>query len=382
MTQRLSHLDRIDPIHEVTWAETAMSKWSTPSYVDERYRLEPTGRVRLSPRTVEAPLTVPDGEIYAPAAIEAISLLVQFHQLSTAQIVSFLGRPRTSVRRTLTALYSSGIILKSTPDFTTHDAENSVGDLWRINPSSTAFEDFLSSLSNLDYLLLTGGRDVRKATVGQTSPTAIRHNLALSEIMLRALEMCPSVLGVWGEPNTTAQDFYQTSEIEMRNNIADGAIVLADGSVIVVETSGKNNLDSNGSAGKRLRDKAAAWAAIAAMSEVPIKVLFVDISSSLNPSRFRFHITEGANEAGRFLIRKTDLDRAQHTLFFTTARLHWFPAERLVIPAFHELLATSVATGKTVPLAPRDLPLRTDQDAVVNTLAALHTPPWVVKKFS
>ena len=163
----------------------------------------------------------------------------------------------------------------------------------------------------------------------------------------------------------------------LRLNIADGAVVTRDGKLILIETSGASKLD-NAMNGQRIQNKAAAWATIAAMSELDIRVLFVDISQSPSPKRFRYHVQQGVEGADKFMATKRMRDAGKASIFLADAH-DWFPFELSVSRGFETLEAWSPVTERYHDLIPVDTELDRSSDVVINTIGSIHTPRWALE---
>lgn len=379
----INYLDRIDPLYEIAWDDAIRTRWQDISTLEHVLATNTIGQIVHRDRMKWSPVSLSSAKQYHPNAIRLVALLGQFHQLTTLQLCTLLGTSVQQVWNAASNLYAAGVVERAIPEWWREDERphGGSGSLWRIDTRSPRLPEWLDGLEDLEWLLLTGGRDLTKGTAGSTSRTVIRHNVATTEIVTRALELCPGVLGAWGEAAATAELLMhgsKRSDEQLRRNIADAALVTRDGTVIVVETSGASNMDST-AVGQRIADKAAAWGAVAARSDLPIKVLFVDASQHPRPGRFRWHVLRGVEGSNRYLSRTRDQQTARRSVFVADAH-DWFPIPSGVDLSFLTLRAWSPADDSLHDLVPVDTQLDPSSDVVVNTLAALHTPTWVVEQ--
>lgn len=377
----LTYLDRIDPIHEIEFKDVVTSRWSDVSLIEHALSVSPSGALIHGTKAISSPISMSPARLYNPLTIRTVASLTQFHQLSTHQIVTLTGGDSKNVGLALQRLFAGGIIQRSTNQKWTHAdrddrVDYGVGDVWQLSSASPRLPEWFDGLSDLEHLLMSGGRDMLKGTNGSSGSSSIRHNLTLAEIIIRAIEVCPGVIGGWGEPMTTSNLFTDTLE-RMRANIADGAIVANDGSIILIETSGAANVDRD-AIGNRLEEKALAWAAVAARTELPLKVVFVNISSKARMQRFQWHIQRGVERISEHIVRAPMARKGSESIFVADA-LDWFPFTLGVSQGFTELEAYSTLTKRYHSLVPADTAINPKADVVANTLGALHIPPWVAQ---
>lgn len=375
----LSYLDRIDPIHELAFNDVVTARWSEVSVLEKRLGVSPSGSLRHETRAIPAPVAMNSSRVHHPLAIRAMSALSQFHQLSTHQLTALGGGRPESMERALRYLYAAGLVLRCTHAKWNHAPaddrfRSGIGDVWQIHPEPERLAQWLSGLTDLEYALFSGGRDPLKGTNGSSGSASILHNLALAEIIIRAVEVCPGVVGGWGEPNTSASLFAEPLP-GMRSGIADGALVARDGSIVLIETSGASNVDRAGVA-ERLMEKALGWGAVCARTDLPLKVLFVNISPKAKMPRFHWHIMRGLERLGEQIARTAAREKGRASIFVADA-LDWFPFPLAISEGFRELEAYSTETRRFHRLVPADTPLEPRSEVVANTLAALHLPPWI-----
>jgi len=378
----VTYLDRIDPLYEVTWRDGVNINWRTIHALQHGMGLNAHGQLVHTSAVIESPIDMPPGLTHAHASVQIMASLIQFYQLSTYQLATLLGTSANRIWRWLSALYAHGVIERAVPHWigggiASDRGSAGTGSLWRVAAHSERFEAWLDGLSDVEYLLLTGGVDVTRGTNSSRSATSLRHNFALAEIMVRALEIIPSVAGVWGESFTRADllmDPTLKQDWGIRDNVADGAVVLRDGRIILLETSGAQKLD-NKSNGPRLQAKAAAWATVAALSDLDISVVFVDIAQATSRRRFRHHVQQGVEAASANIANQSLLRRGQQSVFLADAH-DWFPFALSIARGFQRLEAWSPVTERYHDLIPAETEVDLNSDPVINTVGSLHTPAW------
>lgn len=377
----VSYLDRIDPLHEIEFKDVVSTRWDQISIIEHVLSVSPSGALVHRNKSTPAPVSLSAARLYNPLTIRSIAALTQFHQLSTQQIVTLSGGNHRKIEQALNQLYAGGLLQRSSIRRWNHAEKDDrlnygVGDVWQLNSTSPRLPEWFDGLNDLEYLLMSGGLDMLKGSNGSSGSSSIRHNLALAEIIIRAIEMCPGVIGGWGEPMTVATSFGIPRE-EIRGNIADGAIVGKDGSIILIETSGAANLDRE-AVGNRLAEKALGWAVIAAKTDLPLKVVFVNISTKARMQRFNWHIQRGLERIDEQIVKSHTRKKGREAIFVADA-LDWFPFTLGISRGFTELEAYSTETRRYHPLLPADTKINPDADVVANTLAALHIPPWIAQ---
>lgn len=378
----VSYRDRVDPLHQMSWQDGVVTKFNAIGGSQHNLQMDSKGVLTHVAERVRVPLRVPKRRLYTQTSMLIVANLIQYYQLSTMQLATLTGFSPESIATRCTWLYAAGILEKAQPPWIGSDdlrdlPEYGSGAIWRVDLRTEEFKDWLEGLSDLEFLLIAGGREITKHTNSSRSASSLRHNLVAAELLIRAMEIIPSVIGAWGERFTNTAALLERSksmELKMRSNHSDGGIVTKDGQVILFETSGTANLDNEN--GIRIQEKVAAWAAICAMSDIPLRVVFVDIAPKPNVPRFRWHVKLGLDQVSKYLVNKRMQDAGAESIFLINA-YDWFPYAHEVSRGFQTLEAYSPITGKYHDLIPSDVDLKSDAH-VVNTLASLHTPDWTL----
>lgn len=379
-----TYLDRIDPLHEVEWGDALRTRWTDIGGTIHQLVVTPGGGIGHGSFHISSPIDTPPSVLYHPRAIKSVAALVQFHQMSTVQMASMLDIRTRSAFYHLSNLFYAGVLEIATPLWWDSDDDRpsgGTGCLWRIAMSRgdrERWSAWLDGLTDLEHLLVTGGADVTKGTPGQSSGAAARHNLTTAELAVRAMESCPGVLGVWGEPLATANLFRdRVEDDEMSHHVADAVIVSKDGSLVVVETVGSSKMDDPVVA-ERIRAKAAVWGTIIARSDLDIRLLFLNISRTGSVKRLRWRAMQGVEDTRNYLARTSMMDKVKERVFVADGH-EWWPLPSMITKGFTELEAFNPFTNRYTRLVPADTPLAPRSDIVVNTLGSLHTPHWVLR---
>lgn len=371
--------ERIDPIHEVEWADLIKSSWQGIYSYNHHMAVDPTGHIYHDTSSHWSPIELSEKVMYSPNTILAMAMIHEWNALSTFQLSTLLGISRNKTWNLMKNLYSAGLVLRMIPEWWKGTLQDSgSGALWKINRKSLQVQRWFEKLPNLEWALSTNGFDPSISTVGGTSPQAMRHNLAMMEIIIRSMEVCPGVVGGWGEGHTDSWMFYQQEEFEsddVRAAVADGSIVTKDGKVILFEASGSGSANNKG---RSLVAKAAAWTAICGKSPLDIYMVFVEISRDPNMYHFNRHITMGMEKVSGRYVSNIDVKARGQKRILTVDSRDWFPIVRGISEDFVNLRAWCPATLEYVDLAPSSLVTDRESDVLVNTLSSLHTPRWIV----
>lgn len=374
--------NRIDPMYEVTWKDMVGDGDRWESIAIRQHAVDVDGRGFLHHFTDRfySPIQVRQSELHNYRTITIMSLLMEWHQLTTLQLMTFLGEPHSRVSRSLGFLYSAGILETLKPYWmrSSSRGRDGSGQVWRIAKKSPATEQFFNSLGNREWFMVLNGSDPAEIS-GENTPTTLRHNLLTAEIALKAMEASPFIIGAWGEDKSRGSLFIpdRQSSSGVRNNVGDGALITRDGRIIVLEVT---TATARARTSSSIVDKAAAWATIAARSDLPLDVLFIDASSTPRPAKFTRLVRYGYQEVSkRYMTRARDRERGGSRLYTADAR-RWFPLERAVTPQFTRLNCWSLGEeGFRDLLEPT--PMDTSSDVVVNTATSLATPRWVGRRY-
>ena len=376
--------DRIDPLYEIPFHQTTNMRWERVSVEQNTLEPNPQGILQSVTRHVFSPIRESNSFLYSATSIRVMSLLFQYHQLTTFQLAAWLGISRQMLFQHLIRLFRAGVLNRSIPGWFLEDDSDEAGgsgSVWAIYYGGWPFEKWLADLEPIEWALVTGG-DVN-APASQT-PTTIRHNMATSEILLKSMEVCPGVIGTWGDRISGEGRMYNYSEQSLaagikRRNVGDGVIVTNSGTAIILETAGASNMSSN-KHGSRISDKAKAWVAILATNNIDAYVVFVNSNANARPGALEKFVRQGVEMSREDIVSSHVRERGQRRVFVANG-YDWFPGERTIDESFIELNALSTHTDEIVPLAPADAPV-VMTDLVRNTLLSPHTPDWIRNEYA
>jgi len=380
--------DRLDPFHEMDWnAQFTGSDWRRIEVQRHRLTTDARGNVFVQTTSSFAPIDMPPNESYTENIVRTMALLFQFGCLSTSQLCSWLNLTGKGMAYTLNRLYALGLIERMTPSWVTTTPSSrpghGTGDIVRVNLRSDTVGQWVDGLSALEHALLTGGRTtddlLRNGTFAYEQ--TLRHNLALAEVCLRALEVSPGVAGVWGEPLVQGDRFLgqlARGSVDVRTVRGDGAIVTKDGGVIVLELTGVQDA-TRSEHGQTLAARAAAWAAIAHLSQVPMSLCVVSIGGYSASRRIARHLKANVErELAAYFAHLDDREEAMKAIHMVSMQ-SWWPSPGAVSRKFVTLEAYSPLSEQYRELAPAAAQWDTRQPVVVNTVAALHHPAWALQ---
>ncbi len=381
-------VDRIDPVWEISYEDQFKgSPWRQVSATRHRVTVNSQGSVVARSDQSFAPIELSPAEAYTERMMRIMALLFQFGGLTTSQLCSFLDTRLQSLSGALHRLYGMGLVERMTPTWVRPFASSDrlyhgSGDVWRINLRSGRVEDWMSGLSSTEVALMTGGRDAKDLLHGGAflHNHTLRHNLAVAELALRALETMPGIVGVWGEPFLSGERFLPEvirGSIDVRYVRGDAAIVTKDGAVVIIELTGVR--DTRAEHGYTLAARAAAWAAIASWSEVPMSVVFVTTRGYRASRTIYGHLRKNVpGEIAKYFPRENQREQALNAIHMAPAEV-WWPSAQTISRKFVTMEAKNPFTGDYRELAPADAQLDPSLPVVVNTVAALHSPGWALQ---
>lgn len=389
----LSWDKRIDPLWETTFHSMSRTSWGKSSIKTHGIYDDGTGVLRNVGREVYSPIDLGEGALYSQTSVTIMAIIVEYQMCSTEHIMILAGDPnKARVSNALDTLFVSGIINKAG---LTSELTGEKTTVWTINKKSDEFADWLFGLEPWQYQLIAGGRDiVTEWATNQSS--AARHNISVMDIMVKAMEVSPYIMGAWGERHSTADIFADQKLLpteQSRDNVGDGLMVTPSGTVILLEASGatmtgrarKNNVlksvHQNISA-SHLVMKAAAWVAIAARTDIDLRVVFVDVATKPSFKRMLNAVNVGVNLKSDMFIADSYLrEKGMEKIYVADAR-EWMPIPRMVSSSMETLDCIQVAkSGKSIPLlTEEDGVVNTKSPFVTNTLLSMHNPEWAAAK--
>lgn len=371
--------DRPDIFRTITYRDMLHMDFTSPKITFPSGVVQPSGIVSLQNVERSDNVLMSDKELYHYDVQKVFSLFSQFDTLLADQVSAFTGLSIQRSMECLTTLWSFGALERSTDKWKHFDT---LGYVWRMNRSSLSLRAYVNGMDNIPRVLTVGNSDIADNPPGSGTRTSLKHNLFTAEILLRVAESCDNVVGVWGDSFVSEKLFHEhdpNAEV-IRRSHADGAIVTKDGSVILVETVG--DIGSNKIANQSLIDKAASWVGVIANSPLDVYVVFVD-TTFYNSVRTTHNSLDIAfrKESRKFAPEQYSRERAISHVGVVGGS-HWFPENGSMSRAGTRLLTYNPSTRRYRPFDIPDVDFSTSErrrNVVVNTLTALHTPPWILE---
>ena len=395
--KKTSWHNRLDPLWETSYNTMRTISWDKSSIVTRGIYDDGSGILRQSDREVYSPIDVSDAILFSQTAILSMAVLIEFQNCSTDHIMIMIGDPNVSrVKKALNMLFVAGVI-KSSNLHSTINRESM--DIWTINKKGDNFQKWLQGLEPWQFQLISGGRDIMSGW-GTNQLSAARHNITTMDLMVKALEVSPHIIGAWGERHTHADIFAEQKLMPhefSRANVGDGMLVTKSGTVIILESSGLTmtgrsdwSLEAqNKSAGlSRLAQKAAAWTAICGRSDIDVRIVFVDIASRPSFYKLANSVIAGVKfESSKFIANEKLRRKGQDRIYVADGR-SWLPLPRLVSQQMETLACINV--GKSIHTNGENKiePMLTEEEniwnygspLITNTMLSLHNPEWALKK--
>lgn len=380
--------DRLDPLYELDFRDMLDAKWSSEKVMRPELHVSDAGLVTPLLAETDVVTARPPNLTHSARAVMVMAALSEFNHLSTAQLTCLLGAQKASVQTTCEELLLSGCLKRLDMNHR-YLRLSDFGDVWRIDRTvlNGNLSRWTSRLSALEWTLISNGLPFDEKP-GTSTPQGLPHNLMTSEIMIRAMETNPAVIGVWGERHARMVNLYhpRAREKSARLNIGDGVIVTRSGKIIVIETTGSSLLrkqkfgvkDSAKTNRNRLVDKVGGWVAATGHSELDLRVIFVDTSRKSTYSSLKKYVDLGTAEGSKkYVTRRSTRERGARRIYVADGR-QWFPSPRSISDDFLWMKAHNSGTGKVDHVIEEsDLVTDPDSDLVRNTLAALHVPQWI-----
>lgn len=380
---------RFDPISELNYKDAVRPEWEYISVLREATGPNPNGEIVIQGTELAFdPIPQNPRSLYTAIAVQAMASLVEWHQLSTRQLSTLLAINPREVENTMLVLFNGGIVERLTLTIMVNGLRSNPGEstLWRVRRGGTEQDkrparDWFERLDTKSWMFVSYGFDPMVVFKGQNSPMTRRHDLVSTEIQIKALEMCPGVIGLWGERFCVGNSFYEATTLDHENtraNVGDGAILTRDGKIVVLEVDGNNSNSSCSDGENRLVKKAAAWTSICGRSDLDLNVIFVSIAKTENRRKMRRLVEIGVNAASnKYVASESIRERGQHRVF--TAEVdRWFPGPRCVSSEFRALVVQPTVRAADVELAPIQLGDQrpAERNYIENCVAQLHTPTW------
>lgn len=387
-TDTLPWTDRLDPLYELEHNDVIEAKWTAERVI--RPELQVTDAGVVSPVLAETDVVTnrPANLTHNGRAVLVMAALSEFNHLTSAQLGCLIGMKTGYAQATCEELLLAGC-LKRLDMGAAHRNDKSFGDVWRIDRSvlNGNLSRWTSRLSALEWALISNGVPFDEKP-GTNAPWGLPHNLMTSEVMIRAMETNPAVVGIWGERHARMVNMYRAHarEKKARMNSGDGIIVTRSGKIIVLETTGEKLLkkrrfskkDSTKENRNRLVDKVGGWVAATGHSELDLRVVFLSTQRKPDLAELKLYVGYGVDEGSKkYVTRRSVRERGKKRIYVADART-WFPAARSISDDFLWMSAHNAGTRRAdTVIDDSDLVTDPTNDLVRNTLAGLHVPGWI-----
>ena len=382
-SSRCPHLpmwDRPDMFREITYHGTRRMNYQLPKVEHPSLVVSPSGELTLR-NTLRSPsVVVSDRELYHPDVQKVFSVMIQFDTMTEHQLSAFTGIRMERLHEVMLTLYAAEIVEAPSPDW---EYQEKFGTPWRLNPYSARTTSYLDGMSPLNRMITAGNIDMTtSAPPGAGSSESIRHNLFSAEIALRVAESSDLVAGVWGDLFASENLFHEhRDDARTRNSHGDAVIVTKDGSIIIIEVVG--SVMDTGNKFQAIVHKAASWIGVISNSLLDISVLFIDTSWARDRKNVFNAVDIGVKrESAAYAPDNVLRERAQKKIGIVNAAW-WFPEDGTMSQAGTRLGGYSPVEQRFKAFDRPDNFYSTEEhrrDTVLNTVSAMHTPPWMTKK--
>lgn len=375
--------ERPDIFRTINYRQTRSVKFGLPRIEFPAAQIQPSGLLSMESMKRTSPVIIPDKYLYHYNVQRIFTLFMQFDTLLEHQIAAFMSLPLDEVKEYLEILWAAQVLEKPEDGW---DFEDTLGPIWRLVRYSHYTTSYIDGMDNILKACAFGNTDsetITRPPGGSGTRTAVKHNLFTAEIMLKVAESCDNVVGVWGDLFVSEHLFHeQRQDAEHRKSHADGAIVTKNGTIILVETVG-SYFQTTGKY-QNLIDKTASWVGVIANSPLDLHVLFVDTTFNRDPMSMINSLDIGMKkESPRYAPDTFTRERAFSHIGIVGANW-WYPEDDCVSEAETRLMAYNVHNYKYRCFDNPDPRFSTSENrknVVINTLAAPHTPSWIMNKF-
>ncbi|HVT77869.1 MAG TPA: hypothetical protein VHD87_12625 [Acidimicrobiales bacterium] len=182
---------------------------------------------------------------------EVVAALMQWHQMTTRQLGCQLGVEHANLHRYLRPLYINGLLERA--EFGQHPENRGKYDQIHQLHYGEPLHRWLAQFNNDDWAAITAASPVEAPSFH------VRHNLLMSELMLRIQEAGAPIAAALGERAAAATGLLKAAGNDQL--CGDGLIVRPDGLRIVIELSQRQNADD-------IKRKMLRWARLLAPSRL------------------------------------------------------------------------------------------------------------------
>lgn len=369
--------NRPDLIRGVEYQDFTSTFWQSNSCKKMAHTITNSGAIVSTPRDhiVSVMPNFRDAARYETAIIA--HMLFNFQTLTETQLFTLTGLPHDMMMRGLSILFHAGVI-----DFLRGDNKKDfyTGRIWHLVDNRDEFWDFVNKLPAVVRTLMLGdfNRVNYNTPPGGNSTSSVRHNLIASEIVIRAFEACNDIVGFFGEPFLSIDNFTQfdaESGYEYRANHGDGALITKDGTIIMMELVGGVAAGENF---KRIESKAAAWTAAAGSSHHDMAIVFINMNSVENYPRIVRACQKAVRDGAYMFGNQLAVMNGQPRIFAVNFP-YWFPEIGCVNDHFINLEAYNIQAQTYMPMTiPNNHGVSRESRVrlIENTLLSPTVPNW------
>ena len=368
--------ERPELLRSIKYEDLRRLDFSTPQVEFPALVPTPTGDISLKQVAKTSPVMMADHELYHYNCQKVFAFLTQFNVCTEQQIQAYTGLSLEEVQKACAVLYHAGIILSPRNGWI---HQEKLGNIWWMKINNPEVKSYYDNMDSLARALTLGGREDISPPPGSGGPTALRHNLFLTEMCLRLCEQGDNIAGVWGDYFGAEHLFHTPSDgMKTRRSHGDAIIVTNNGSLVILELSTSRMSTINSL--EDIVHKAASWVGVIANSHLDISVIFIDTRWRNNRRMLYRGIFGGVAEVSRqYCPDEYSRQKALNHIGLTNAAW-WFPGDNAVSQAATRLMSFSMMDKKFYAYDRPDVEFsdaQTRKNVVINTSAALHTPSWI-----
>lgn len=372
--------ERPDIFRKIMTRDVSRVIFIDPEVISPAQVVNPSGMVNFKMTSSPSSISLPDNVLYHHNVQKVFSVLLHFDTMLEHQVAAFAGIDLDEARRCLRVLHSARVIQRTSERSWKYNHE--YGPIWRMNLRSVKVAAYYDGMDALSRMLLAGGGEKLEYNIppGAGARLSIKHNLHTAEIMLRIAEASDNIIGVWGDYFAAESLFHDYMVgAKKRDSHGDAIAVTKDGSIIIFEVVGA--VSSKRGAINSVINKAASWVGVIASSELDISVVFVDTTWHQDRKKIVNAIDVGVRKESKAYA--PDEFRRQKALSHIgiVNAAWWFPDDT----GSHSESMTRIGgyCPATYSYKAFDEPdpffsdSETRKNLVINSVSALHTPPWM-----
>lgn len=365
-------------LREVNYSDMVDNIFTQPTITTPACVATPRGELSLQLVDRDVLLMTPDRVLYHYNNQKVFAVLAQFNVLTSQQISALTGLSINAVDQSCQILHGAGVLLTA-PGW---KHKETTGNIWWMKLGTPEFWSYYNGMDGLAQVISLGNvEEGFSPPPGSNVATTLRHNLFSAEMMLRVMETGDHVRGAWGDFFAGEENFHTpTDAMERRKSHGDSVVVTDNGSLVIFELS-TSRINSRASF-KEIMGKAASWVGVIANSQLDISVIFIDARWKTNRKSLFRAVYNGVMELSKsFCPDPYTREKALHHVGIVDASW-WFPDDQITSQAATRMVAFCPSIHDYRAFDQPDHQYSTPQirrNVLINTTAALHTPPWITK---